>query len=81
MNLNGVCNFEDLAKLRAIRACVPTWSTCQRGLRANVLACHTACQCFNLVCRVKKHANFSTGRANVPKGVPIFQAFLLGNAK
>ena len=65
----------EFAKLRAIRACVPAWFTCQRAcvpkafqLRANVLTCHT-------------RANVLTWRANVPKGVPIFQVFLLGNAK
>ena len=47
-----------------------------------VPACHTACQCFNLACqRDKWRANISTWRANVPKGVPIFQVFLLRNAK
>ena len=51
----------EFAKLRAMRACVPTWSTCQRGLRANVpmcqkrtyvpKACHLlifTCQCANV---------------------------------
>ena len=75
---------------------VPAWFTCQRAtsqkranlsfLRANVSInlsrCHTACQCFNLVGqRAKWRANFSTWHANVLKGVPIFQAFLLRNAK
>ena len=93
-----------------MRACVPTWSTCQRAclpawftcqcagvpmyqkrakfsfLRANVpknvSACHKACQCFNLACqRAKRRANFSTCGASVPKSVPIFQTFLLRNAK
>ena len=48
------------------------------------LACQhaKACQYFNLACqRVEWRANFSTWRANVPKGVPIFQTFLLRNAK
>ena len=35
---------------------------------------------FPLACqRAQRHANFSTWRAKVPKGVPIFQAFLLQN--
>ena len=29
----------ELAKSRAMRPCMPTWSMCQRGLRTNVLAC------------------------------------------
>ena len=58
--------------------------TCQKRanfsfLRANVPinvpTCHTACQCFNLAC---KHAK---RRANVSTGVPIFQTFLLQDAK
>ena len=75
---------------------VPAWFTCQRAtsqkranlsfLRANVSInlsrYHTACQCFNLAGqRAKWRANFSTWHANVLKGVPIFQAFLLRNAK
>ena len=53
-------------------------------LRANVptnaSTCYTACQCFNLACqRAKWGANFSTWCANVPKGVLIFQTFLLRN--
>lgn len=72
-------------------------SACPRGLRANLLAyqpglrankranvpngglilelcmktCQMARQFFNLVCQ----------RANVPKGMSIFQTFLLRNAK
>ena len=70
------------------RACVPT---CQKRasflfLRANVPitvpTCHKACQCFNLPCQgAKRRVKFSTWRANVPKSVPIFQKFLLQNAK
>ena len=69
--------------------CVPAWFTCQRAwvsksvptshfyVPINVLTCHKACQCFNLVCqRAKWRANFSTWRANnVPKCVPNFQTF------
>ena len=88
-----------------MRACVSTWSTCQRACvpawftyqRAcvsmcqkrtnflfwsaivptyhNVPTCHTACQC------AKWRVKFWTWRTNVPKGVPIFQTFLLRNAK
>ena len=41
----------------------------------NVLTCHTTCQC------AKWRVKFWTWRTNVPKGVPIFQTFLLRNAK
>ena len=59
--------------------CVPYVPACQRGLRANV---QKTCQLLIFTCqRAKWCANFSTRRANVPKGIPIFQAFLLGNAK
>ena len=44
--------------------------------------CHKACQCFNLAYQeAKQHANFSAWLANVPKSMPIFQTFLLQNAK
>ena len=67
------------------RACVPKACqvlilTCQSA--KNVPTCHKACQCFNLSCQcAKRRANFSTWRTNVPKSVPIFQTFLLRNAK
>ena len=76
-----------LACQRGLRANVPA---CQRAkfsyLRVNVPknvpTCHKACQCFNLACqRANRCASFSTWRANVPKSVPIFQTFLLRNAK
>ena len=53
---------------------------CQRASkRVNV---PKLCQFFNLACqRGKRHANFLFLRANVPKGVPIFQTFFLRNAK
>ena len=39
-------------------------------------------KCFNLACqRAKRRANFSTWRVNKPKTVPVFQTFLLRNAK
>ena len=71
----------ELAKSRVIRACVPT-----RQKRANILflranvpvnvpTCHTACQ------RAKRSASFLVWRVNVPKDEPIFQTFLLRNAK
>ena len=48
--------------------------------RANVL--YGVCQCLNLTCQSDRwRANFSTWLANAPKGVPIFQTFLLWNAK
>ena len=82
---------KEFSKSHAMRA------SCQRGPRANVLACQrakieptsnlymptcqTACHYFNLASqRAKWRANFSTWCANVPKGVPIFQTFLLPNA-
>ena len=78
-----------LACQRGLRANV---FVCQRGLRTNVLkACQhliftyqrantrvnmpTTCQ------RAKRRANFSTWRANVLRDAPIFQIFLLRNAK
>ena len=70
--------LKEFAKSRAMRACVPTWSTCQRAcvptcqkradfpfLRANMSACHTACQYV------------LTWSANVPNGVLIFQLGVL----
>ena len=57
-------------------ACVPASSTCQhacqRGSRANV---PKVCQFLIFTCQ------FSTWRANMPKSVPIFNTFLLQNAK
>ena len=39
------------------------------------------CQCLNVAWKcAKRRANFSTRRANVPNGVPIFRTFLLRNA-
>ena len=76
-----------LACQRGLRANVPA---CQRAnggsLRATMLIkvpkCHTACQCFNVAYqRAKRRAVFSTWRANVPKGVPVFQTFHLRNVK
>ena len=63
---------------RAMRACVPTWSTCQRACvpkyqkRAN----------FSFIrAKVIRRAIVLSWRANVPKGVPIFLLFFLWNAK
>ena len=40
------------------------------------------CQLFNLVCQcAKRHASFLSWHANVLKGMPNFQTFLLWNAK
>ena len=66
-----------------LRASVVYVSTCLRAsisflctnVPINVPTCHTACQ------RAKRLADFSTWCANVPKDVPIFQTFLLRNAK
>ena len=62
------------------KACQVLIFTCKRA--KNVPTYHKACQCFNLACQhAKRRANFSTWHANVPKSVPIFQTFLLRNAK
>ena len=76
------------AWLMCQRACVPT---CQKranflflrvNVPKNVPTCHKTYQCFNLVCqRAKRRTNISTWRANVPESVPIFQTFILRNAK
>ena len=69
------------------RACVPAWFTCQRvksvpSSHFYVPTCHKARQCFNLACqRAKRRATFSIWHVNVPNGVPLFQTFLLRNAK
>ena len=63
----------------------------QRGLRANVLSCQRAKSvpgshfhvrtCQKTCQRTIRRANVSIWHANVPKRVPIFQTFLLWNAK
>ena len=65
-----------------MRICVPTWSMCQRGSLAHVLACQRglranvpASQLFICTCQ---RAN---KRVNVPHDVLMFQTFLLQNAK
>ena len=69
------------------RACVPAWFTCQRvksvpSSHFYVPTCHKARQCFNLAYqRAKRRATFSIWHVNVPNGVPLFQTFLLRNAK
>ena len=81
-------------KSRAIRACVPTWSTCQRACVPARFTCQRSCvpkACKLLIFTCQRviqrpnvltwRASFSTWCINVPKGVPIFQAFLLRNAK
>ena len=75
--------IEEFAKSRVIRACVLTWSTWQRGLRANVPACQRAksvpvfhfyvSRCQWTCQRAIRRANVLAWRANVPNGVPIFQ--------
>ena len=68
-------------------ACVPAWFMYQRAKSVPtshfyVASCQTVWQCLSLACeRAKRLANFSTWRANVSKGVPIFQTFLLRNAQ
>ena len=63
-----------------MRACVATWSTCQRACVKVWFTClrdkvPKACQLLISTCQ---HTN---KRAKVPCGVPIFQTFLLRNAK
>ena len=74
---------------RVLRVCMLTCqNVCQLLIliyqrahkRANVL--YGVCQCLNLTCQSdRRRANFSTWLANAPKGVPIFQTFLLWNTK
>ena len=78
---------ESLLNHVAKRADAPTCCACQRGLRANgpawnvpkarrllMFTCQRAIRHANVL---TWRANFSTWLSNVPKGVPIFQAFLL----
>ena len=75
------CKLE-FAKLRAMRACVPTWSTCQRACVTAWFMCKTAksvstshsyVPTFQQTCqRAIRRASFSIWRANLPNGVPIF---------
>ena len=62
----------EFAKLRAMRACVPTWSTCQRSLRASVVYVPT-CLCAKSVPMCQKRVIFSFLRANVPMYEPAYQ--------
>ena len=70
-----------------LRASVVYVPTCQRvksvpSSHFYVPTCHKARQCFNLACqRAKRRATFSIWHVNVPNGVPLFQTFLLRNAK
>ena len=60
-------------------ACVLEWFMCQCACMPTfhfyVSTCQWTCQC------AKRHASVSTGRTNLPKGVTIFQTFLLRNAE
>ena len=61
---------------RGLHANVPAWQRAEsmQTFYFFVPTCHTACQCFNLVCeQAKRRVNFVTWRANVPKGVTIFK--------
>ena len=66
--VGGGLGWKEFPKSRAMLACMPTWSTCDRGLRANVPAC-------------QKHPSFSFLHANVPINVPtyhtVYQCFKL----
>ena len=83
--------FNEFAKSLAMRACVPKWSMCQRGLHANVLACQRglcanvpkACQLIFFTCqRANKCDHVPSGvPKGMLKGMAIFQTFLLRNAK
>ena len=62
--------FDEFAKSRSVRACVPTWSTCQNACLPAWFTCqraesvptshfyvsmyHTACHCFKLACQIGK---------------------------
>ena len=72
---------------RGLCANMLAWQCC---LHANVVSCQSdlpanvakSCQTLIFICqRAILHANVSTWCANVPKGRPIFQTFLLENAK
>ena len=66
-----------------MRACVPTWSTCERACVVYVPTClraksvpsfHFYMPTWQITCqRAIRCANVSTCHANVPNGVPIFQ--------
>ena len=72
------------------RACVPAWFTCQRACVLVRFTCQRSrsvptSHFYLPVCqwtcqRAIRRANISTWRANVPKGVPNFLAFLLPNS-
>ena len=74
----------EFAKSRVMRACVPTWSTCQLACVLAWFAFQQACVPVWFTCQYvcvpkacQKRANFSllraNKRANVPYGVPMFQ--------
>ena len=73
-----------LACQRGLRVNVPAYQRAKGEPTSHfyVPTCQKTYQCFNLACQhAKRCANFSTWRAIVPKSVPIFQTFLLRNAK
>ena len=62
------------------RPCVPTYQKCVNfsflcvNVPIKVPTCHTVCQCFKLACQgVKRRANFSTHRVNVPNVCQFFE--------
>ena len=62
-----------------MRATVVTW---QRKVPASVSMCQKRTNfSFLRAKRAIRRANFLTWRAHIPKSMPIFQIFLLGNAK
>ena len=70
--INLAVAVSEFVKSRAMRACVPTWSTCQRAksvpsFHFYMPTCQKACQ------RTIRCTNVLTWHANVPNGVPIFQ--------
>ena len=64
----------ELAKSRAMPPCVPSWSMCQRGLRANVAkACLLLIFTFQRVIRLAIFFILGCQRAN--KGAKFFKHF------
>ena len=67
--------FDEFTKSRVIRACIPTWAMCQRDCVPAWFTCQRACQLLIFTCQL------SYGVPLFHLGVPLFQTFLLRNAK
>ena len=82
----SIGSFE-FPKLRVMRDCMPMWSACQRACVPTWFMCQCACIPAWFTCQpvcvptCQKRANFSFLHVNVLMNVPIFQTFLLWNAK